>query len=328
MFFVKKIKTQLKGRYETEIIETWGGKLSSPYLLIPTNLFMQTDYFSKFDEYFMKNGDIIVPIMMDDQFLLVKNYDFKNAENLVKEYIIKNTGGYIAKRINKRISIPISLLLAKTRIHPNILTIFNMIIGIMSAVFLLFNTYWHIVLGGFFFQLASIMDGVDGEVAKFTLKVSKFEGWLDTISDNITHFLFLAAVSYLGIINLGGSITLTFIALMFIGMSTMLLITINYLRRYSDSASLNAYDREFIQSLPRSDPIVAFIHNMKYLIKKEFFALLFFLICLTGKTHYIIILTVTVITLGSIALISVNIKYLKTYQHKRKVGSTSISNLD
>ena len=60
------------------------------------------------------------------------------------------------------------------------------------------------MLGGFLFQTASVMDGVDGEVAKFTLKVSKIGGWLDTISDNMTLILFVSVLSYLYYIKTGG----------------------------------------------------------------------------------------------------------------------------
>ena len=66
----------------------------------------------------------------------------KTAEKLVTNHIIKNTGGFIAQKINKRISMPISLLLAKTRIHPNYLTVINMIVGLLSSIVLLFNSYW------------------------------------------------------------------------------------------------------------------------------------------------------------------------------------------
>ncbi|MDY6933023.1 MAG: CDP-alcohol phosphatidyltransferase family protein [Spirochaetota bacterium] len=309
-FYTKKIERHLKGLKDIIVKEKRDTEFTPEYLIIPSTLFTQSSYFSNLKKFFIKKKNIITPILNDDQFLLLNKIDYNKAIKLIKKNIIENTDGYIAKKINKKISLPISLLLTKTRIHPNILTIINMLIGIMSAALLLFNTYWHIVLGGAFFQLASVMDGVDGEVAKFTYKTTKIGGWLDTISDNLTLLLFLTATSYLSIINKGGLITSIYIVIIFLCFSTMLIIMIKYLKQHSKSASLLAYDKEFLQKLPHSDPLVAFIHNLKYMWRKEFFALFFFLICLTGKIHIIIISTAIALSLGTFALISMNIKYL------------------
>lgn len=311
-FYDKKIKNNLKRLVDTEIYDVWSSLCSLNYLLIPSNLFTQVHYFSEFSDYFTESENVITPILRDDHFLLLDDVDFINAESLTKGYIISSTDGYIAKNINKRISIPFSILLSKTRIHPNILTFINMIIGVLSAVFLLFNSYWHIVLGGFFFQLASVMDGVDGEVAKFTFKVSDIGGWLDTISDNLTFFLFISAASYLYHINSGRIDSVIFIMLIFIGSTTMLFIMIRYLRRYSSSRSLVAYDKEFIQKLPRSDPLIAFIQLMKYTTKKDFFALFFFGVSLTGRVYLIIPIAAITLMIASTILVIVDLKYKNT----------------
>jgi len=89
--------------------------------------------------------------------------------------------------------------------------------------------YIYVVLGGFLFQLASILDGVDGEVAKFTFKVSKIGGWLDTIGDNSTLLMFLVSASYLNYIYMGGLASLIFILLMFVGIAIMIGVMVNYL---------------------------------------------------------------------------------------------------
>lgn len=312
-FYERRIKKFLKRVRESEIIEGLREELTTEYLLVPSNIFMQGHYIVSGHLYYRREGLSLAPIFRDDQFLLREKGDFKRGEDLAKGYIIENTGGYIAKKINKRISIPISLMLSKTRVHPNYLTVFNMIIGFFSAFFLFKNTYGYIVLGGFLFQLASIFDGVDGEVAKFTFKVSKLGGWLDTISDNGTLLLFLIAISYLFFINFAGYPAIVTIAIMFLGLIVVLMAMIRYLRKYSDSGSLVAYDREFLQKLPKGDPLVAFVHRMKYMTKKEFFALLLFLICLTGWIHLIIPVMAVVLVLAASILQILNWRYLKDF---------------
>jgi len=304
--YIKKIKN---------ISISFGSKISvrEPYMSLSSNLFSQTHYFNKFFKYFKKKGNIVSPIIKSDQFLLIDDRKFKTAEKLVTDHIIGNTGGFIAQKINKRISMPISLLLAKTRIHPNYLTVINMIVGLMSSIVLLWNSYWDTVLGGFLFQLASVMDGVDGEVAKLTFKVSKIGGWLDTISDNTTLLLFVSVLSYLYYINTGGLFSLIFIGVTFAGIFTMIMAMVRYLKRYSKSGSLVAYDKEFLQRLPQNDPFIIITQKLKYLTKKEFFSLAFFAICFTGKVYLVIPLVAVIILFAAIVLVIIDLKYLKTF---------------
>ncbi|MBN2039964.1 MAG: CDP-alcohol phosphatidyltransferase family protein [Spirochaetes bacterium] len=311
-FFEKKINKHLK-KLNSNISITDKKKSGSTDLSIPANIFMQVHHFSDFDKFFKKEKKNYIPVLNDKQFLLETEPDFKNAVKLVKSYIIKNTGGFIAQKINKRLSMPVSSRIANTRIHPNYLTFVNILIGLMSGILLLFNTYWHIVFGGLLFQLASIMDGVDGEVAKFTFKFSKLGAWLDTLSDNLTLLVFIAGCSYLYYINTNGIIPVIVIALAFAGLITMIFSMVRYLRKYSDNGSLVTYDREFLQNLPPNDPFVIIANRLKYFTKKEFFSIVFFIICLTGKAHYIIPVIATVLFIASIILVVLNAKYLKNF---------------
>jgi phosphatidylglycerophosphate synthase len=323
-FYNSKIIKHIKSIKNKKIISGAKAAISAPYLLMPSNLFLQSHYFNESSKYFNRKGKIFIPIIKKDQFLLSSNSSFKKAVTLVKEYIIKNTGGYIAQKINKRISIPISLLVVNTRIHPNYLTVVNMIIGISSSICLLFGSYWFTVLGGFLFQTASVMDGVDGEVAKFTLKVSKIGGWLDTLSDNLTLVLFLTVLSYLYFINTEGYLPLIVIIVIFAGIIIMLSAMIRYLKKYSKSGSLVAYDREFLQTLPANDPLIFISHKLKYITKKEFFSILFFAICLTGRAYLFVPVIAIVLLFASIILTAINFKYLnKSGEKYFKKGFTA-----
>ncbi len=287
-------------------------------LYLPSNLFIQPHYFDHFNDYFTQKKGLFEPVLNDRQFIISTNDDIKKAELLVVQYIIDNTGGYIAKNINKRISIPISLQLAKTRIHPNILTIINMMVGFLSAYYVLQGTYWQMVLGGFLFQLASVFDGVDGEVAKFTFKVSKIGGWLDTIGDNGTLLLFLIAVSVLYFQNTSAVAASIMIILLFAGLFWFIGMIVWYLRKFSESGSLVAYDKEFLQKLPQDDLFVKFALSMKYFTKKEFFALFFFCISFTGKIYILIPIITCTVCCGAIILTIINKKYFSIFDTLRK----------
>ncbi len=277
---------------------------------LSANCFLQAHQLSPTNAYFTRKKNAWCIKSDNDIFEITSNSDALRAEEILIQTIRNNTPGFIARNINKAISLPISRALSRTRIHPNVLTVLNMIVGFSSAFFLSMNTYMSIAIGGLCFQLASVFDGVDGEVAKLTLKVSKLGGWLDTISDNGTLILFLTASSYLFFLNSTTVyLPLAAIALLFAGLFTMLAAMISFLRKHTTSGSLVTYDKEFLQKLPDTDRLVSFIHKLKYYTKKEFFSLAFFAICLTGKIHYIIPAGAVILVAAAIMLLVLNHRY-------------------
>ena len=52
-----------------------------------------------------------------------------------------------------------------------------------------------LVLGGLLFHAASVLDGVDGEMARATLRTSPSGATLDSAVDLATNFLFLAGIT-------------------------------------------------------------------------------------------------------------------------------------
>lgn len=325
-FFNKNILKHIK-KAEAEIALMDGKIPSDGSVVIPSNIFIQQHYITGYETYFKKNRKNLEPLPSEDLFIVEDPAGCRKAEKKISEYIIKNTGGFIAQKINKRISIPISIRLTPTRIHPNYLTVFNMIIGILSSFFIFMaasdnyapqTIYIFMVLGGFLFQAASVLDGVDGEVAKYTLKVSKIGGWLDTFSDNTTLILFLVSNSYLFYTRMGGIVSLVTIIVLFTGLAIMLGSIVSYLRKYSDSGSLVAYDREFLQKLPETDRLVSFALKMKYITKKEMFSIVFFLISLTGYVYYIIPMAAFVLLAASVILVIINRRYMNEFAESRK----------
>ncbi len=268
--------------------------------------FVQLHYLQEHDSRFSRDGRAHVLRHADDCFPLKEEHDFVRATALAVRTIKKNTGGYLARNLNKRISIPISLVLSRTGIHPNYLTVVNMLVGIASAVLVFGAEFWQLkqpdfyiatVLGGLLFQLASVFDGVDGEVAKFTFKFSRIGSWLDTLGDNLTLLLFLIAVSYAYFVHYGWNGLPAIIAL-FAGLVVMIGAMVAFLRRFSYSGSLVTYDKEFLQVIPQKDLMVRLVMQFKYYTKKEFFALFFFLFTFTGRIYWLIPLIAGVLCLA------------------------------
>jgi len=88
-------------------------------------------------------------------------------------------------------------IFARLRVTPNAVSIMGMLFGILSAV--AYYRYWNLrcAITGFALMIAwHVMDGADGQLARFTQSYSYFGKVLDGISDNVT---FLAVYTALAI---------------------------------------------------------------------------------------------------------------------------------
>ena len=88
--------------------------------------------------------------------------------------------GYISKHINRRLSEPIARLLAKSSVTPNQMT--WAAFGVALLAFISFILGQNIV-AGLLVQLSSIVDGIDGSLARLKGMTSEFGGFLDSVLD-------------------------------------------------------------------------------------------------------------------------------------------------
>jgi len=128
------------------------------------------------------------------------------AERKLDRWLIKSTDGVFA-RMNRRVSIPISRQLIKTRITPNMVSLFTLALSLVAGAFFAFGGYWNCLLGAVLGVWGSILDGCDGEVARLKLQVSDFGCWLDTICDYLYYFVTFAGVT-IGVLRTKGDSSL------------------------------------------------------------------------------------------------------------------------
>jgi choline kinase/phosphatidylglycerophosphate synthase len=112
------------------------------------------------------------------------------ARNLVKE-----SDGIVSRYINRKISTKISLALYKSRIYvdPNIVTLIVFSIGILASFFIFLGKN---LVGAVLAILSSILDGVDGELARLFKAQSKFGAFLDTLLDRVVDTMIMTAMFY------------------------------------------------------------------------------------------------------------------------------------
>jgi CDP-L-myo-inositol myo-inositolphosphotransferase len=162
-------------------------------------------------------------------------------------------------------------------------------IGLCAGIGAAGFTYKGVLIGAILFELASIIDGCDGEVAKLTFRTSKFGQYIDSISDNLSLSAFITGMmiheyrvtkSYHAFI-WGG--------MLLIGAGLILVIMADYLKKKTNSASFVTYDKEFLQKLDRGNTprfILWLIKYLKIFFKKDFFSTMFLVTAIFGILHW------------------------------------------
>lgn len=105
-------------------------------------------------------------------------------------------GGLIARYVNRPVSLRISRLLLHTRVTPNQVSMFAAVVGLVGVVALLLPGRWPAVLGALLLQANSIIDGIDGELARIRCRQSEFGAFLDSVLDETLNTALLAATGY------------------------------------------------------------------------------------------------------------------------------------
>jgi len=100
--------------------------------------------------------------------------------------------GYISKYVNRKISEPIARLLAKTKITPNQITWAAFGIAVLSFISFIFGQN---IIGGLLVQLSSIVDGIDGSLARLKGMASTFGGFLDSVLDRYADILIVLGLT-------------------------------------------------------------------------------------------------------------------------------------
>ncbi len=123
--------------------------------------------------------------------------DYHEAERSLLQNLDKGgQDGYISQWLNRPISRRISRLLLRTGITPNQITLFSFLLFLVGAGCLAsLQRFWWII-GGVTIQLASILDGCDGEIARLKVRHSARGAWLDTMLDRYADLAMAIAVTY------------------------------------------------------------------------------------------------------------------------------------
>jgi phosphatidylglycerophosphate synthase len=203
----------------------------------------------------------------------------------------KPTDGFVARHLNRYVSLFLTRFLILVRLTPNTVSFGNLGLGIGAAILAGLGDYTATLIGALLFQLTSIIDGCDGEVAKLTFRDSSKGAWIDTFCDQAGYLVFFiglpiglsrAAEPALGLaggvyLALGG-LTLAVIPLLFLVMH-------RYVRRAGAGGSMLKIleDVQAAAALPGwRGRLNALVFRLSFVFRRDFFAAGALVLCAAG----------------------------------------------
>ncbi len=104
--------------------------------------------------------------------------------------------GPVSRFLNRPLSIRLSSYLVNTPVTPNQITLISFFLAILAALFFTQDSYVLFATGGLLAQLASIIDGCDGEIARLKFQQSEYGAWLDAVLDRYADAFLIAGITW------------------------------------------------------------------------------------------------------------------------------------
>jgi len=137
-----------------------------------------------------------ITIIRRGVFSISSTRELRKLENYLLASLRKPDDGFISYYINRRISARISKFLVKTSLTPNMISIISFAMAAVAAYFFSIGNYLMSIIAGILTQIASIIDGCDGEVARLKGLSSKYGALFDTLLDRYADILLVIGIGY------------------------------------------------------------------------------------------------------------------------------------
>jgi phosphatidylglycerophosphate synthase len=234
--------------------------------------------------------------------------DHGKVERRLFRSLGKESDGLGARYVNRPISTWLSRYLASAAIMPNTVTFGVAAVTLVSAWYLTRGTYWAFLLGTALFQLASILDGCDGEIARVKFRETRSGAWMDTWMDMIGNHLYVVA---LGIGLWRQPTAIPWLPTFYLSESLLsalgMALAVWAVARYTERNSGASHFRDFGRSVITSTRVEG--HQRKVwlllgqLTRKDTYTLVFLILAAAGYPEAILHLLATGVVIHAVALV-------------------------
>lgn len=181
----------------------------------------------------------------------------------------KPVDGLVSRHLNRHVSIFLSKRLVETPVTPNAVSAVTFALGVAAALCVARGGYAAMLVGAVLFQWNSILDGVDGELARVRFQGSKLGEWIDTVSDDASNVLFYAGLGL-------GARAMGLEWLGWTAFGAALLGVLTAALYYAELVRLGSGDFYALAWTPPRAGLVGSIETFfRLVLKKDFFILLF-----------------------------------------------------
>lgn len=219
--------------------------------------------------------------------------DLRELEDVLWARCRKPVDGYVSRWFNRAISLFMSRRLVNFPVTPNQVTLFAIIPGLAGGFLAAQGGYWPVLAGAALLQVNSIIDGVDGELARMKVQSSLLGEWLDTLSDVLVNVSFIVALG-MGAVAAGGDVRWLWLAL-FTGL-TMLVYTAIYAFWLSREKRGAVLSTSWFEPTKRSRPFFSVGGQIDFWVKfgtqvfrRDTMIAVIFLAALCGVAKYVLV---------------------------------------
>jgi 1L-myo-inositol 1-phosphate cytidylyltransferase / CDP-L-myo-inositol myo-inositolphosphotransferase len=223
------------------------------------------------------------------------------AERTLLRRTQKPSDGPVSRAVNRPISRPISRTFLAIGLKPIHASGICLVIGMTSAWFAAQPTGLALAMSGLLFQLASMFDGVDGEMARVTLTDSPRGAQIDSVIDNGTYLACLVGLA----VGLGregmGPLAMGLVATLLAVTTVVILTGSTLVRRHGPDSSLVHVTLWLRKASVRPDsPASLRIANRLFPItRRDAFALVLMGVSFTGVRELLVGMVAAGVSLGA-----------------------------
>ncbi len=196
----------------------------------------------------------------------------------------KATDGWVSRTFNRPISRACSRVALAAGLSATGASLVTLALGLVCAWVAAQPGYWAFVGTGVLFQLASVLDGMDGEIARATFTESERGARVDTVVDQLTYLTSFGGL-IIGWVREGSGATVLWLTL---AIGAALVLTLlragRFVAAHASNASFVIIDRSVRRAARDTGKATLRLAALLFtLLRRDLFAVLFLAVSLTGQ---------------------------------------------
>ena len=205
---------------------------------------------------------------------------FRRAETALLQLGRKPLDGFISRNLNRRISLFFTRYLLRIGMTPMPMSFVALAVGLLSGWLVGQGTYPYFALAGFVFQMASVLDGCDGEIARLTFRTSSLGARIDQFGDITAYFAFIINLPLGVALGSGNPAHLALGAVIYVSIVGYYSVLIFFARRFKlDHVISISKNIEKEGKSGRGAGLLAWLAaRLAFLYRRDAFTLIFFLV--------------------------------------------------